>query len=715
MAIKPIVLPITYKSDPRGLRQAEEQLAGFAKGIGNLAAGAVAAVAGIGAASVKSFADFDSALNQSIAIMGDVSDAMRKDMSDAAREVAKTTKFSATESAEAFYFLASAGLTAENAINALPAVAQFAQAGMFDLSTATSLLSDAQSALGLRSADAQENLKQLTRVSDVLVEANNMANASTQEFSEALTNKAAASMKNLGIEIEEGVAVLAVFADQGIKGSEAGTMFNATMRGLTQGVQKNREAFERLNIEVYDQEGNLNALADIYADMENALAGMSTEQQRATLASLGLTEETLNGTLALLGNSEQLRIYEDRLKSAGGTTEEVANKQLQTLSEQFGLLKDQMVDVGIGIGESLEPALLGLIDDIKPVIDEVGDALVPAFQSMLPAISALIAMLPGLITAFAPLIPSMANITISFAEIAVNLLPLFIGLLQVLLPVIEAVTGFLAEHSEVVSALVVVIGTAVVAVKGWNLAVLAGGVAMRLFNAAIVANPLGALLTAIVAVIAGLIWFFTQTELGRELWGKFVDFIVASFTPIAELTMYIFGELIPGIWDGMVSHLTEGWETFSGTTKKIFEVIGAVFKGFINGSITMWESFINFFIGGINTIIRGINALKITLPRIGNNPAVTVGFNIPLIPTVALPRLAEGGIVQAQPGGIIANIGEGRYDEAVIPLKPGMNMGNTYNITVNAGMGTDGARLGEQIVTAIKRYERLSGPVFASA
>jgi TP901 family phage tail tape measure protein len=647
--------------------------------------------------------------------MGDVSDAMRNDMADAAREVAKTTSFSASQSAEAFYFLASAGLTAQDAINALPQVAKFAQAGMFDLSTATSLLSDSQSALGLRSEDAGENLKQLTRVSDVLVEANNMANASTQEFAEALTNKAAVSMKNLGIEVEEGVAVLAIFADAGIKGSEAGTLFNATMRGLTQGVQKNAGAFKALNIEVYDQAGNLNPLADIYQDMEVALAGMSVEQQRATLSSLGLTEETLNGTLALLGNSEQLRVYEDRLNDAGGATEEVATKQLETLSAQFGLLKNQIIDVAISIGDSLEPELLTLMDDMKPVIDEIGKALIPAFKSMLPAIQAIVAVLPGLIIAFTPLIPTMTNITISFLELATNLLPLFIQVLNILLPIIEGLTAFLAANSDVVTGLVVAFTTAYVAVKAWNLAVLAGTIAQKFFNAAIVANPLGALLTAILAVIAGLVYFFTQTETGRKAWAVFTEFVTTTATAIGDWFGYVFGEWLPGLWDGFVTFLSDGWKGFKDGFFSVLRAIGTFFKSMINTYISMWEGFINFFISGINQIIRGINKVRIEIPRVGTNPGMSVGFNIPVIPNVELPRLADGGIVQAQPGGIIANIGEGRYDEAVIPLRPGMKMGSTYNITVNAGMGSNGGRIGEEIVREIKRFERLSGPVFVSA
>jgi inorganic pyrophosphatase len=81
----------------------------------------------------------------------------------------------------------------------------------------------------------------------------------------------------------------------------------------------------------------------------------------------------------------------------------------------------------------------------------------------------------------------------------------------------------------------------------------------------------------------------------------------------------------------------------------------------------------------------------------------------------AIPQLADGGIIKATPGGMLALIGEGGKDEAVIPLDRLPSGGNTYNITVNAGMGTNGAQLGELIVSAIKKYERASGPVFASA
>ena len=188
-----------------------------------VARGAGVAMGAMGAAAVALARNFDSleqAMNKSLAIMRDVTPHMRKDMTDAAIAVARQTKFSADQAAEAYFFLASAGMNAKQSLDALPVVANFAQAGAFDLSTATDLATDALSAMGLKSDDAAENLRNLTKVTDVLIKANSLANATAQQFSESLTTKAAAALRLVNKEIEEGLAVLAVFADQGIKGAE---------------------------------------------------------------------------------------------------------------------------------------------------------------------------------------------------------------------------------------------------------------------------------------------------------------------------------------------------------------------------------------------------------------------------------------------------------------------------------------------------------------
>jgi len=727
--VKPITIPISYRSDPKGLRQAEKDLKGFASGIGKAIGAATAVVAGIGVASVKAFADFDGAMNKSLAIMGDVSDTLRGDMSDAAREVAKTTTFSANEAAESYFFLASAGLDAEASIAALPAVAGFAQAGMFDMAQATDLLTDAQSALGLSSDNAAENLENMTALSDILVKANTLANASVEQFSTALTTKAAVSMKTFGIETETGVAALAVFADQGIKGEAAGTRLDATLLGLSRTAINNADAYADLGVAVFDSEGNFRNLADITEDLEGALDGMSTEQQQVELQQLGLNKQALAGTLALVGQSDALRDFESELVNAGGTTEEVAEKQLQTFSAQLGILGDFVTDVGIAIGTELGPVMEDLVEQLKPVIEEIGAALIPAFKDLTPSIALLVGALPGLISALVPILPVMIDIATVVLELGLQLLPIFLNVVNLLLPGISALTGFMVENSEAVAIAAIVIGGLVVAFTAFNtiarivqlttLAVAAAkGIAtgaMTAFNAVLKANPIGIIITLVAALVAGLIFFFTQTETGQKIWEAFTEIFHATIQAIAEAFTFIFTEWLPETWQAFIDFLGAAWEGFRDGFFTVLGAVGDFFKNAINGYIGMFESFVNFFLEGINLIIRGLNKIKVDLPGTPFSPPLTIGVNIPTIPKVSIPRLADGGIVQARPGGILANIGEGRFDEAVIPLDGKNRFGNTINVTVNAGMGTDGASVGKIIVEQIRKYERTSGQVFATA
>jgi TP901 family phage tail tape measure protein len=255
-------------------------------------AGAVSAVAllaigkGIQVAT-KEFINFNDKMTQSLAIM-DTTIAEQKAMEEQALAVSRTTKISAEQSAEAYFFLASAGLNAEQSISALPQVAKFAQAGMFDMATATDLATDAQSALGLTVDDAQANLNNLTRVTDVLVKANTLANASVQQFSEALTNKAGSALKVANKGIEEGVAVLSAFADRGVKGAEAGEKLNQLLRDIPRATAKNGEEFKKLNLQMFDSQGNMKNVADLIEELDRVLAPMSDELKASTFSELGI-------------------------------------------------------------------------------------------------------------------------------------------------------------------------------------------------------------------------------------------------------------------------------------------------------------------------------------------------------------------------------------------------------------------------------------------
>lgn len=351
---------------------------GLTTGIQAASAAAVAlgaAAAGVAVGSIRAFASFDDAMTSSLSIMGDVTEDLEERMSDAARNVAKTTRFSATESAEAFYFLASAGLDASQSVEALDDVARFATAGAFDLSTATDLLTDAQSALGLSVDDTKQNMENMNRVSDVLVRANTLANASVEQFSSALTNKAAAAARAVGKDVEETTAVLAVLADQGTKGAEAGTQFSIVLRDLQTRAISNKEAFEQAGVAVFDAQGEMRNMGDIVSELETSLSGLSDEAQKERLIDMGFTDRSISALMSLLGASDDIREYESALRDAGGTTEEVATKQLSSFSAQIDLWKSKVVDVGITIGETLAPYIQNFLEKAEPYMDAFSEWL----------------------------------------------------------------------------------------------------------------------------------------------------------------------------------------------------------------------------------------------------------------------------------------------------------------------------------------------------
>lgn len=337
----------------------EAKMETFSKSLGKVAV----PLAGMGAVATKVFGDFDAAMVKSIAIMDDVDTAMRERLEEGAREVAKTTIFSASQAAEAYRELASAGLSTEDTLRALPGVAAFAQAGMFDLATATGLLTDAQTALGLSiQGNTERNIANLIRVSDVLVAADNVAATTVEEISNAITNKAGSALRGMNKEIEEGVAVLAAFAAQGVKGQEAGEKLSVILRDTSRAAAINRDEFARLGIEVFDAEGNFRHLADVIADFERVLGPMSDEQRAVTFDALGLTRSVGDAIRQLFGLSGEIRTYEAELRRAGGTTQQVAEGQMESFQAQLGLAKDQLIDAAIVLGEDLAPAILNMTE-----------------------------------------------------------------------------------------------------------------------------------------------------------------------------------------------------------------------------------------------------------------------------------------------------------------------------------------------------------------
>ena len=323
----------------------------------------------MGLVATKSFASFDDAMTKSLAIMKDITPELRSEMEKVAVDISKKTVTSATDLAKAYFYLASAGLSAKQSLAALPAVNELAIAGSFNLSRAVEMAAGAQKALGLSSENPIKNLRNLTRVTDVLVKSNVLAQATTSEFAEALATESAAAMKIWGIELEEGVAVLAAYASQMMKGSEAGSAFGRFLRLTMMGYRGQTEEWKKLGLTIFDTAGKLKPLADIVGDLSNVLMPMSSEMKGITLELLGFQARSQQAVLPLLGMQDAIRGYRTELRNASGYSKMVAEKNMQSFSAQVIIAWRNVEELGRNIGRTLAPYIIKLSKHVKSLTE----------------------------------------------------------------------------------------------------------------------------------------------------------------------------------------------------------------------------------------------------------------------------------------------------------------------------------------------------------
>ena len=358
-------------------------------------------------ASVAAFASFDEAMTQSTAIIKDWGGVTREEMEQVAISLSSQGVQSATELAESYYFLASAGFSVKDSIGALPVVQQFATAGMFDMALATDLLTDAFSALGMKSGDTAEDLKQLELLGDMLVVANTKANASVEQFATSLTSKAGAALAAFEVPAEQGIAVLAALADKGVKAELAGNGLDRMLRLLSKSALDNAAAHEALGFEVFDSEGNMNNLGTIIAQLEGIMGDLSPELKASTLAMMGFDAQVQGVILPLLGTSDAiLNDFIPALNGAGGATQDVAEEQMKAFSAQMKALWNQIKNVASSIGRRLIPIISWLGEKVKSLLEWFAN-LSDTTKNTILVIAGIVAAIGPLLIGFGGLIMSL--------------------------------------------------------------------------------------------------------------------------------------------------------------------------------------------------------------------------------------------------------------------------------------------------------------------
>jgi len=436
-------------------------------------------------------------------------------------------------------------------------------------------------------------------------------------------------------------------------------------------------------------ESNAIALGKAFEDPVKGLTALRrsgtvfTEEQQELIKSLVATGDVAQAQEIILAELET---------QYGGVAEATANA-----SDKLALAFENIKETA---GAALLPVFADLVEGMIPVLDMVGVEIAAAFEQLGPVLKTIVGEIPGLVRAFTPLIPVLGSIAALFLELIARLLPPFVQLFNKLLPIFEDLIPVLAEaFLGVLDALLPVLFQIIEAL-------------MPIVSALL--PVLSKLIIALAPIIVKLINAFMPLI---NIILPIVIGLIETLIPIITVVAEIFSVLLVNAINWLVQTFKDFMAFLDPFIKHFQDAFGGIkefFFGIINGMIGMFESFTNAIIDGVNFVIRALNSVRVTAPAwVTRLTGMTsFGINIAELSRIQLPRiaLAEGGIVMGPTNALIGEAGP----EAVIPLDK-MPMGNTYNITVNAGMGTNGTQLGAEIVSLIKRYERASGPVFASA
>lgn len=309
---------------------------------------ATVAVSAAGAAAVTAFTSFDDAMKQVQATMA----ASEEDMAlltATAKQMGADTRYSATEAGEALNYLALAGYDARQACGALPQVLSLAQAGGLNLAYASDLATDAMSALGLGIGDLSAFTDQMARTSQ-------KANTNVAQLGEAILTVGGTAKQLAGGTVELNTQ-LGILADNGIKGSEGGTVLRNVILSLTAPTDQAAKRMQALGLSCYDAGGKLRSTSEIFRDLNAILGSMSMEERNSVLSEL-FEKADLKGVEALLANcTDRYRELSAEITNSAGTTRAMAETMESGIGGAFRSLASAGEAAAISFGEALAPTV----------------------------------------------------------------------------------------------------------------------------------------------------------------------------------------------------------------------------------------------------------------------------------------------------------------------------------------------------------------------
>lgn len=525
-----------------------EKVAGTLAKVGTAIAGMGTAVGGY---AIKVGGDFEAGMSKVQAISGATGEDMEK-LSELAKQMGKTTKFSASEAAEGYQYMAMAGWKTEDMLAGLPGIMNLAAASGESLATTSDIVTNVLTAMGKSAEDAGN-------FANVLASASSNSNTNVAMMGE--TFKYVAPIAGaLGFNIEDLSQAIGLMANSGIQASQAGTSLRSILTRLASPTDEVETAMAKYGITIADSDGKMHSLSEIMQNLRESLGGLSEQEQTAAASAIG-GQEAMSGLLAIVNASQ-----EDYDKLAGaienstGAAENMANTMQDNLQGKLVILKSALEGVGISIYEKFEEPLKNAVDKVTEAVSNFDvDAAIEKIQRVLEILKAIAPVVVGIVSALATLYAYFKVLKV-------------IAKVKGVIAAVEKAGGVVAALGGPVGLVI----AAIVAVVAALATLYATNEKFRNF----VNNMVSQLVSAVKAAIDGIVTFFTQTlpdaiNNGVEFFKSIPDRI-AEFLSNAIASIVQWGsDVKQNAIDAATGFVDNVAEFFSNLPYKVGEFLGS--------------------------------------------------------------------------------------------------------------------------------------------
>ena len=591
--------------------------------------------------------NFTSTMSEVSAISGATGEDFEK-LEACAREYGATTVFSASNAAEALKYMSLAGWDADQSTSALGGVLNLAAASGMELGAASDMVTDYLSAFAMEAGDA-------AYFADLLSYAQSHSNTTAEALGEAYKN-CAANLNAAGQDVETVTSLLEGMANQGYKGSEAGTAMAAIMRDITNGMKDGAIKIGETSVAVMDAQGNFRDLTDILTEVEAATNGMGDAERAVALSSTFTADSTKGLNLILNEGMDNIAGYEEELRGASGSAEEMANIMNDNLSGDVAAMNSAFEELGLKIYDALESKLRAgvqfITNGVIPAIEWLGGHIpevtiaVSGLGAVIAAmnwgtISSKIAMVKGALVKLAAALGGVSLPAIAIIAVITAVALAFTNLWKNNEEFRNKITaiwdGIKAKFDEFGQGIVDRLNTlgfefediTEVMKAVWDgfcevLAPIFEGVFQQISN---ILNEALDILTGLFDIFAGIFtgdWDMVWQGV-QEVFGAVWDFVVATFenwistfTSLADTVLGWFGTDWETVWTNVKTFFSDTWNAissfFSGILSGIYSSVTGTMTEIHDTFTNIWDSITGFLSGAWETIKNivtvGIMAVK---------------------------------------------------------------------------------------------------------